>query len=148
MLDIDQFLSGSVNGANSTALTPVPEGEFQAVVKDVALRDFTYKKGPNAGLTGYALDITWEILDSQVKEQLKREPTVRQSMILELNGDALDMGEGRNVGLGKLRSALKQNDAGRPWAPSMLKGAVAIVQTKQRMDGDTIYTDVARVAAA
>jgi len=148
MLDPDQLLSGAVTGANSTTLTPVPEGEFHAVITEVALRDFQYKKGANSGMTGYALDITWEINDSQLKEQLKRSPTVRQSMILDLNGDSLDMGEGRNVALGRLRAAVKQNEAGRPWSPVQLKGAVAVIQTKQRMDGDTVYTDVARVAAA
>lgn len=148
MLDPDQLLSGSVQGANSTSLTPVPEGEFQAMISDVALRDFQYKKGPQSGMTGYALDITWEINDAALKEQLKRSPTVRQSMILDLNGDSLDMSEGRNVALGRLRAAVKQNEPGRPWSPVQLKGAVAVIQTKQRMDGETIYTDVARVAAA
>lgn len=147
MLDPDQFLSGSIVGANSTALVPIPEGEFQAVIQEVALRDFTYKKGQNSGMTGYALDVTWEINDPQLKEELKRTPTVRQSMILELNGDSLDMGEGRNVGLGKLRAAVKQNEAGRPWSPTMLKGAVAVIQVRQRMDGDNIYSEVKQVAA-
>lgn len=148
MLDPDQFLSGSVNGAMSTAITPVPEGEFQAVATDVTLREFEYRRGDKAGTTGYALDVTWEISDDNVRTQLGRTPTVRQSMILDLNGDALDMSDGKNVGLGKLRKAVGQNQEGRPWSPVMLKGAVAVIQVKQRMDGDTIYTDVARVAAA
>lgn len=148
MLDPNQLLSGAITGANSTNLSPVPEGEFQATVQSVSIRDFQYKKGENAGLTGYALDVLWEILDPQVKEQLGRVPTVKQSMILDLNGDAIDMSEGKNVGLGRLRAATKQNEAGRPWSPTMLQGSVAIIQTKQRMDGENIYTDVSRVAAA
>lgn len=147
MLNPDELLSSSVSGAMSTNLAPIPEGEFHAVITDVVLRDFTYRKGENSGMTGYALDVSWEINDDQVREQLKRTPTVRQSMILDLNGDSLDLSEGRNVALGRLRKATNQNEPGKPWSPNMLKGAVAIIQTKQRMDGDTIYTDVARVAA-
>ena len=147
-IDVDQLLAGSVTGANSTTLLPIPEGEFHAVITEVSLRDFQYKKGPNSGMTGYALDITWEINDPQLKEHLKRAPVVRQSMILDLNGDSLDMSEGRNVALGRLRAAVKQNDPGRPWSPNQLKGSVAVIQTKQRMEGETTYTDVARVAAA
>jgi hypothetical protein len=148
MLDPDQLLSGSVTGANSTALSPIPEGEFNAVIQDVTLRDFVYKKGDKTGQTGYALDINWEINDEKLRLELKRTPNVRQSMILDLNGDAIAMGEGLNVGLGRLRKAVGQNEAGKPWSPLMLKGSVAMIATKQRMDGETIYTDVARVAAA
>ncbi len=148
MLDPDQLLSGSVSGSMSTAITPVPEGEFHAVVADVALREFQYRNGPKAGTTGYALDVTWEVSDDAVRSQLSRTPTVRQSMILDLNGDALDMSDGMNVGLGRLRKAVNQNQEGRPWSPVMLKGAVGVIQVKHRMDGETIYTDVARVAAA
>ena len=148
MLDPDQLLSGSVTGANSTSLTPIPEGEFKATIQDVVLRSFTVKNGPNSGQTGYALDVSWEILDSQVRDAIGRTPSVRQSMFLDLNGDSLDMGEGKNVNLGRLRAAVKQNESGKPWSPNMLKGAVATILTKQRMEGENIYTDVKQVAAA
>jgi len=148
MINPEDFLSENIQGANATSLTPIPAGEFTAVVTNISLRDFTYKKGDKAGMEGYALDVEWLIQDEEVSSDLGRDPKIRQSMILDFDGDKLDMSEGHNIGLGRLREALSQNKPGDPWNFNMLNGQVAVILCKQRMDGDDIYTDVNKVRAA
>jgi len=147
MLNPEEFLSSSIEGKLSTALIPVPEGEYQAAISAISLRDFTYKKGDKAGMTGYALDITWELADSSIAEIIKRDAKIRQSMILDMSGQGLDMSEGSNISLGRVRDAVGQND-GSAWSPNQLIGAVAIVKVDQRVDGEDVYNDVKRVRKA
>jgi len=134
----------------STQVKPCPKGELPAFIKAVALRDFTYKKGERAGMTGYAMDISWQVTDHKVEQELGFQPTVRQSFILDFKegSNALDSGEGKNTGLGRIREAVRQNQEGQAWSPKMLEGATAIILVDHRIDGENIYADVIRVRAA
>lgn len=147
MLNPEEFLSASVEGASSTSIIPIPEGEYQAAIADVTMRHFLYKKADRAGMTGYSLDVNWEINDAAMAEQIKREPKIRQSCLLDLADGKLDMSEGSNISLGRIRDAVGQND-GSPWSPNQLIGSVAIIQVNQRMDGEDIYNDVKKVRKA
>lgn len=148
--DPDAFLNESVDGAMSTSMEPVPEGEYLAVVSsgDKALQVRQTQKG------GTILDITWEIQDHELSEKLGRQVvTVRQSVFLDMTPqNTLDRGKGKNVQLGKIRAALGQNDPTKPWNIPMLKGAgPATIKVGQRPDPNdeaTIYNDVKGVTAA
>lgn len=147
-LNADEFLNMAVEGSSSTEL-PIPEpGEYRAVVTEVGARTFTFKKGDRAGSEGMSLDVTWQIDDEAVKEALGYQPKIRQSVLLDLTpSGGLDMGKGKNVTLGRLRDALGQNQDGRPWAPNMLNGQVAVVNLQHRIDGDKVYADIKGVRA-
>lgn len=133
----DTFLNTTVEGELSTQYTPIPEGEFNAVVDKVE---------PRSTATGKAiLDVTWKIDDSAVAEATGiAAPSCRQSIFLDITeSGGLDIGKGKNIQLGKLRDALSQNQPGKAWAPSMLLGQVAKVLVKQRVaDDGAVYTDV------
>ena len=150
MFDVQSFLDSSTTEANSTVSTPVPEGEFTAIVDKVDARPWTSKK--DSTKSGVTLDITWLIDDQSVKEALGREKvSVRQGIMLDLNeaGTGLDMGKGKNVQLGKLRQATGLNNPGQAFAFSMLTGRMAKVVVKQRVDEDDpekIYSEVKAVA--
>lgn len=150
MFDVQSFLDASTTEANSTVSTPVPEGEFTAIVDKVDARTWTSKKDPSK--SGVTLDITWLIDDQSVKEALGRDKvSVRQGIMLDLNeaGSGLDMGKGKNVQLGKLRQATGLNNPGQAFAFSMLTGRMAKVVVKQRVDEDDpekIYSEVKAVA--
>ena len=144
-LNTETFLNTAVENEMETELLPVPEGEYRAVVAKIDLRSFDIKRGDRAGQTGYALDLTWEIQDDQVKEDIGRVPKPRQSIMLDIQGDTLAEGKGKNVGLGRVRAALDMNDASQPWTPSMLVGAVANVEVKHRVYEGRIFDEVSRV---
>lgn len=141
--DAETFLSTQTTEKLSSHYTPIPEGEYQAMIDNVAVRQ------PKEGMV--VLDITYAILDDNIKSELGLEkPTVRQSIFLDMApSGGLALGPNRNVKLGKVREAAGQN-TGKPWAPAMLTGAgPMLVKVKHRVDQDdpdTIYTDVARVA--
>lgn len=141
MLDVDAFLTTPVEGELDTQLVPVPEGEYLAVAEDVKIRqsgEYTF------------FDIRWSIDDAKVKEVTGLPSnTVRQSMFLDLTeSGGLDLGKGKNVGLGRLRAALGQN-TGAPWNPKMVEGQVALVKVTHRADETTgnVYSEIKNVAS-
>jgi hypothetical protein len=132
---------------NSTVSVPVPEGEYTAVVdKEPEIRQWTGRRDPTQ--TGLVLDITWNIDDAQVREELGRDKvTCRQSIMLELNANGgIDTGKGRNVQLGRLRDAVNLNESGKPFSFRMLAGQVAKIAVKHRIDNDAVYAEVKGVA--
>jgi len=142
--DPEQFMNSSVSDANSTAYTPVPEGEYQASVVSVT---------PRVTSTGKALlNVAWKVDDETARSETgMAEPMVYQTVWLDVTeSGGLDTGKGKNVGLGKLRDAVGQNQAGSPWSPGMLIGQVALVRVGHsidKRDNVTIQAEVKAVAA-
>lgn len=148
MFDPDSFLHMQVAEANDTKRVPVPVGEYMAVVEEVKVRPWQSKK--DATQAGLALDVTWAIDDQTVREVTGRDKiTLRQGIMLDLTeAGGLDMGKGKNIGLGRLRTALGLNTPGQPFAFTMLTGQVGKVNVTHRIDGEDIYDEVKSVASA
>ena len=147
MFTAEEILGMQVEGANATKLIPVPEGEYPAHIREVTARDGISDKG-NAWV---AVNVTWEIDDEGVRAATSMErPTCRQSIFLDIaESGALDMSEGKNIGLGRLREAVGQNGEGS-WGFGMLEGAAAVVRVEHsegKNPGD-IYANVVAVSAA
>ena len=146
MFSPEQFLDMQVTESNDTKTIPVPVGEYTAVAEEVKCRQWQSKKDPS--MSGLALDIKWSIDDAAVKELLGRDKvTVNQGIMLELtDSGGLDMGKGRNIGLGRLREALGLNAPGQPFSFMMVSGSVAKISVSHRIDGENIYAEVKGVA--
>lgn len=146
MFDATSFLDMSVEGAMDTKSTPVPVGEYLAVIEKVDARQWTSKNDPTK--SGVALDVQWSIEDENVKQALGRDKvTCKQGVMLDLtDAGGLDLAKGRNVALGALRAAVDLNNPGQPFAPSMLAGRMAKVSVQHRIDGENIYAEVKKVA--
>lgn len=143
------FLDATSTEANDTKLIPVPVGEFTAVAEKVEVKTWASRNDPSKA--GIKLVIDWSIDDASVKEVIQRDKaTVRQDIMLDTNesGTGLDMGKGKNIGLGRVRQALGLNVPGQPFSPSMIQGRVAKVSVKHRVDGENIYAEVGAVAQA
>lgn len=138
----DLFLNTETESANSSTYTPVPEGEFNASIKAIKPRVLTDGRA--------VLDVTWTVDDEVARNETgMAEPMVRQTLWLDTTeSGGLDFGKGKNVGLGRLREAVGQNQAGKPWAPGMLVGQVAKVKVGHsidKRDSVTINADVKAV---
>lgn len=146
MFNPDQFLDMQISESNDTKLVPVPVGEYVAVVEEVKCRQWQSKKDPS--MSGLTLDLTWSLDDPAVKELLGRDKvTVKQGIMLDITeSGGLDMGKGRNIGLGRLREAFSLNTPGQPFSFSMLNGRVAKVAVSHRIDGENLYAEVKNVA--
>jgi hypothetical protein len=146
--DPNTFLDATMTEANSTESIPCPEGEYIAVANDEpAIRQFSGVKDPTKTYT--SLDIVWTIEDPQVAEITKRSPTkVRQSLMLDMGQNGLDMGPGKNIGLGRLREAVGLNVPGKPFSFRQLQGVQALVKVTNRTDGERVFDEVKSVAPA
>lgn len=146
MFDTDSFLNASIQGSNSTKTIPVPEGDYTGVVEKIEPRQWQSRDGSK---TGISLDVQWLIEDQGVKEFLGRDTvTCKQGIMLDLTPDgSLDMAPGKNVGLGRLREAINQNDPSKPFSFHDVPGQMAKVKVKHRTteDGDT-FAEVKGVA--
>ena len=144
MFDPDSFLNTEITGANSTSVPAIPEMEALLVAKDVASR--------TSG-DWVLLDITWIVDEEEAREVTgMKEPTVRQSVFLDItDSGGLDMSEGKNVQLGRVRKALGQNDPEIAWFPSMIVGGTArgkITQRPDKNDPERIYNAVNALVSA
>jgi hypothetical protein len=149
MFDADSFLNAPVSGSNSTKIIPVPVGEYPGVADKISARQWQSKDGTQTGL---ALDITWLVEDDNVKQITGRDnPTARQGIMLDLTPDgALDMSEGKNVPLGRLRAALGLNEEGQSFSFNMIPGRMAKIKVGHRADArdpEIQYAEVNAVVA-
>jgi hypothetical protein len=149
MFDANSFLEMSVDQSNDTVSVPVPAGEYLAIAEKIEARPWQSKTDPTKA--GMALDILWNIDDAGVKSFLGRDKvTVKQGIMLDVTPEGgLDMGKGKNVGLGRLREACNLNEPGRPFSFRMIEGQMAKVKVTHRLDPnkpDTIYAEVSAVA--
>lgn len=146
MFSPEQFLDMQTTDSNDTVIIPVPPGEYIAVIKDIKLRPWQSKSDPSKA--GMALDVQWSIDDEGVRAVTGRtEVTVKQGVMLDIreDGQGLDMGKGKNIGLGRLREATNLNTKGQPFAVTMFPGRAARVKVEHRADGDNIYAEVKQV---
>lgn len=146
MFDPNSFLDMQVTETNDTKVTPVPVGEFVAVADKVEVKSWQKKDDPSVG--GLKLLVQWAIDDPSVKELLGRDKvTVKQDIMLDITeSGGLDMGKGRNVGLGRLREAVDLNKPGQPFSFNMITGRLAKAKVSHRIDGEDIYAEVKAVA--
>lgn len=149
MFDADSFLDFIVTGANATKVTPCPIGEFPGVIDKIAARQWQSGDGTK---TGVALDVTWSVEDDEAKAATGRDVvSVRQGLLLDLTPDgAIDMGEGKNVGLGRLRAAVGLNDPSMEFAFNQLPGRMGKIKVGHRPDNrdpEIIYAQVDAVTS-
>lgn len=150
--DADKFLNQTIADPMSTITIPCPEGEFKAFIDD-GEKAVTFREGGldrNGNELSPQCVVLFAIMGDQMPNQiLKRDKVlVPMNIWLDVNGDALDLSEGKNVGLGRLRKALDQNDGA--WNPLMMKGRgpvmVKVTQRSDKNDPTQKYAEVNRVS--
>ena len=149
-LNTEEFLQTTTQEALDDHLEPWPAGEWLAQITDIAVSDFEFKKGDRIGETGYRMIVKYEAQDAQVVEICERDKvSVSDSILLDVtpDGNGLDFGKGKNIGLGRLRTATGQNVPGQEWSPMMLKGQPVKVSIKHEIYEDRPVARVKDVAA-
>lgn len=142
--DPDAFLHETYTDATATREVPLPEGEYLGTISKV--------NPPRQTQNGYVLmEVNFLVDHPELSDELGREKsTARYTVFLDMTSEgALDFGAGKNVNLGRLRSAVGQNVAGEPWSPSQLEGQQAMIRVKHtpdKNDPEIVYTDVRGVS--
>lgn len=145
--DPNTFLNATFDEQNDTKVIPVPAGEYLALAEKVDVKSWSSKDGSSSGIK---LEIVWDILDDNVKALLGRDTVkVTQQQMLDLTDTgALDMGKGKNVGLGRIREAFDLNTPGQPFSFGMIQGRMAKVVVSHRTAGEDIYAEIKKIAKA
>lgn len=149
----DKFLNTSIQAAGSTIIQVCPEGEFKAFIDD-GEKAIVFRDGDASRQLSPQCIVLFAITgDQEPNKFLKRDKVlVPLTCWLDLteDGESLDLSEGKNVNLGRLRAAIDQNDPSMQWNPNMMKGrGPVIIKVGQRADpkDPTIkYAEVKRVA--
>ena len=136
MFDTETFMQSTVEGESSTQYVPDPEGEYAAVIGRVQGRST-----PNGNAL---IEVSW-IIDKP-GEELADQKQVRQTVWLDITeSGSLDMSQGKNVPLGRLRAAVGQNAPGQMWSPNMLEGSPAMILVEHTQRGEDVYAQVKSV---
>ena len=133
MFDADSFLQSSTTEANDTKIIPCPPGEFAAIIDKITPKQVQFNGGTE---TRIVLDVQWLIEDAGAKAATGRDVvTVKQAIFLDTTPTGgLDMAQGKNVALGRLREAVGKNTPGEPFSFAMLPGLMAKVSVSHRQD--------------
>jgi hypothetical protein len=148
----EQFLNATIDTALDTSVVPCPEGEYLAMISgDPDFRSVARKDGSGDIAI---LVIKWDIQSEIAKAATSRNPLiVRQEIMMDTTeGGGLDLGKGKNIGLGRLREAVGMNVPGKPFSFRDLPGKMATVKVTHRAGGeknpDAIYDEIRAVAPA
>jgi hypothetical protein len=151
--DAEKFLSTTIRDPMSTMTIPCPEGEYKAFVDD-GDNAISFQEGGtdrNGNELSPRMKVNFAITGDQLpNQQLKRDKViVSMNVWLDVDGDQISTEEGKNVGLGRLRKALSQNEG--PWSPLMMKGKgpvmIKVGQRSDRNDPTQKYAEVTRVTS-
>lgn len=138
----DSFLQQTVEAKLDTKRIPHPEGDWDTgQIVDLKIKDGTSKE---SGRAWVRLQVAIANTDPQVHADMKlpedQQPKVYWEEFLDLTEDGtLDVSEGKNIKLGKLRQACGQN-SDEEWSIGDLKGAVVGFRVKHSFntDGDPV----------
>lgn len=162
MFNAQQFIKSTVSGASSTRYAVIPEGDYSLMLDQRNLdvekwfTEQTASKGPNAGNTFITCEVPVEIVDQTLRDKMGQEHVYsRYRFIVDTNAAGeIDMSEGKNVKLGRLREALNQNDKNVPWDPSMLAQASSVMfkghlkHSPNKDDPQAPFSEISRVTKA
>lgn len=143
--DPSAFMNAVYNDANSTEIIPCDEGEYQAIAGDLVWSTWQSRDGSKSGIK---VTIPWTIDSEEQRQKTKRSSiVVKQDLMLDTTSDGmLDMSEGRNIGLGRLRDALGLNRKGVPFKFDQIPGKAAKVRVSRREYEGRLYEEIKAVA--
>lgn len=138
--DPNTFMQQTVDAPMATEYELCPEGEFQAMIGNFDSESLFSSGTYNDKKTGEEKEwVRWRlpfvIQDPTVLAKMERESvTVPADDFLDLKNGLPDTGKGKNVLLGKIRDAVKQNQAG--WNFQMLQGAGPLLVRVKHVTGN------------
>jgi hypothetical protein len=148
MFNAQQFLQTAVNEANSTRLKPAPAGEYIGIIQPIVEDSFKSGTSPKTNEVWARLDLKVEVSgDPRIKEACGLpSKAIRAGIMLDLtDAGGLDMSEGSNITLGRLREATGLNRPGQPFSFNDLGGKlvkISVTHRPDQKDASIVYEDV------
>ena len=142
----DEFLMSESEETLATKFIPWPEGECEVFVQDVKADKVGQNNRP-------VLKVIFSTQAQEIKDHLSMdEPKLNHTVWLDIDEETgrLAAGTNKNIGLGRLREALGQNN-GSAWAPSHMIGQPCVISVghdPDKNDPETVYARVTAITAA
>ena len=139
--DPSTLLDQEMNEASATKYLNPDEGTYNAMIDNLEMVSGESDKGP-----WYAADLTCKLTCSagRLSKFPDETATVRTRLFLDVADGQIATGDGKNVQLGKIRTATDLNDPGQAFSLNMLIGRNVNVQIKNRINGDDINSNISR----
>lgn len=146
--DMNSFMTAAYTEANSTEMVPIDEGEYRAISGELEWSEVTSSKDPSKKWP--KLRVPWTIESPEQSAKTGRAAIrINQDILLDRTPEGmLDMGEGKNIALGRLRNALGLNQKGVPFRFDQIPGRQALVKVKHRSYEGRIFEEIKDVAKA
>ena len=132
--------------ANATFVPQCPPGDYQMVIDSLKAEQFPGVKDPSKTYTKVKFGLA--VNDPGVQALLKRDKVVVfHDFLLEMteDGSGIDMGEGKNVGLGRMRAAAGLNQPGIEWNFGMFVGRPVLGHVEHEMYNGESYAKCTKV---
>lgn len=147
MFNAEQFMQSTYNEANSTRLKPVPPGEYVGVIEPIDAKNFSSGISQKTGEPWARLDVYIECADQRIQDACGvPSRRIKAGIMLDMTpSGGLDMSEGKNITLGRLREAVGLNKPGQPFSFPQLGGKLVKISVQHRpdpKDASIIYEDV------
>jgi hypothetical protein len=108
MFDPNEFLNQPL-GELSTERPLVPIGTYLTIIESIEMVPWQGKNDPTK--SGYKLNVVYNFDDPKLLALFDRkEVKLTRGLMLDMKGNEIDTGKGKNVQLGRLRSAAKVAD--------------------------------------
>lgn len=143
LFDPQLFLESEVTGEVSTRANPIPLGRYEFVIEGTP----KFKEiipGPGDDYEAFVVMevdcvCSGDALDGSGRKVSETTGKDKNFARYKCNIDRtpsgnLDMAKGKNVGLGRLRAALRQDDPVKPWKPALMNGGRFSGEVKHRVD--------------
>lgn len=139
--DPQAFLDTQTTEVNDTRVNPCPIGEWPAGIDGVDMKSGVSQK-TNEPWT--RLNVKWKVEGCEANRIADRDPMyITQGILLDITeSGGLDMGKGKNIGLGRLRDAVGLNKPGQPFSFRMLVGRSAKIRVDHREYEGNLFDDV------
>lgn len=133
--------------ANATFVPQCPPGDYPMVIDSLKAEQFSGVKDPSKTYT--KIKFGFDVQDEGVKAQLKRDKVlVYHDFLLEMteDGSGIDMGEGKNVNLGRIRAACGLNQPGVEWNFGMFVGRPVLGHVEHEIYNGEAYAKCTKVS--
>lgn len=144
--DPQSLLNQPQAGGLQTKYVRVEPGEYPAIIQKFEYRTLPKKDKPEE--LSHILDVIFVVDDARQREVTgMQEPTVRQSIFLDVVDGKLDRSTNKNVGLGRLLEATGLNERAE-WTFNDLPGRavfIAVTKTPNEKDPTDPYLNVTKV---
>lgn len=152
----DTFLDTEVTGQMDDKVVPVPLGRYKFQIEEIKLiRGDRDQPKPGEDPHWYSLELTC-VADGNQKARGQEGKTIkditgreqvrtRYKGFADIKNGAWELGPGKNVALGAIRTATGLNDPSAPFKMNMLKGQVfsgEVVHRKDKDDPEKFYPEI------